>query len=287
MIFLRPSLLHLNPDKILKPKMDFLRDVGFSTPDLIFLLSHNPTILASSLDNQIVPAYGFLKGVLGTREVVVLAAKRSPWLLHNNLHKTMGSKIEVLRDHRVPDSSISAMIKQRPRLFLSLHPDRFTKAITKVKAMDFRPSSSLFYMALGSILSISESHWEEKFELYRSFGWSEDDILLAFKKMPRIMELSNDKIRRMMDFFLKEPGLGLSIISSWPHLLLFSLEKTIIPRWSVIRVLTSHGILNKDANVSTIFKLQEEKFLEKYVIKYQEKVPQVLQAYHGKTAIEG
>ncbi|KAK1294861.1 hypothetical protein QJS10_CPA16g01301 [Acorus calamus] len=141
-------------------------------------------------------------------------------------------------------------------------------------AMDLKPSSSLFYMAFGTLLRIGESLWEEKFVLYISFGWSEDDILSAFKKKPQIKELSKDKMRRMMDFFLKNPDWG------YPSFL----EKRIIPRWSVIRVLTSHGILNKYVNLYTICKLKEEKFLERYVIKYQEKVPQVLQAYYqGKT----
>ncbi|KAK1319469.1 hypothetical protein QJS10_CPB04g00609 [Acorus calamus] len=97
------------------------------------------------------------------------------------------------------------------------------------------------------------------------------------------MRISKDKIRRVMDFLLKELGLRLSIISCYPYLLVYSLEKTIIPRSSVIRVLTSHGILNKDVNFISIFHLSEKKFLEKYVIKYQEMVPQVSQAYQGKT----
>ncbi|KAK1294214.1 hypothetical protein QJS10_CPA16g01299 [Acorus calamus] len=287
MISFRPDLLKFNPDKTLKPKLHFLRDVGFSTPDLTFLLSKSPNILASSLDNQIVPAYGFLKGILGTDEIVVSTAKRAPLLLHNDLHKMIGPKIRALRDHGVPDSSISAMIKQQPRRFISANPDRFTVALTKVKEMDFKPSSSFFYLALHAILSTSESNWEEKFELYRSFGWSEDDILSAFKKQPHIMTLSKDKMRKMMDFFSKEPGLGLSVVSHYPNLLLLSLEKTIIPRWSVICVLMSHGILNKDVNFYTICCSKEKIFLEKYVIKYQEKVTQVLEAYQGKTVIGG
>ncbi|KAK1278865.1 hypothetical protein QJS04_geneDACA003489 [Acorus gramineus] len=287
MISCRPQLLSFNPDKTLNPKIVFLRDAGFSTTDLTLVLSKNPNILASSLDNQIVPAYGFLKGILGTREVVVSTTKRSPWLLHNDLHKTMGSKIEALRDHGVPDSSISVMIKQQPRLLLNSSPDRFTEALMKVKAMDFKPSSSFFYLALHAILGMSKSKWEEKFELYRSFGWSDDNILSAFKKQPFFMNLSKDKIRRMMDFFLKEPGLGLSIVSSYPNLMLLSLEKTIIPRHSVIHVLKSFGLVKKDVNLYSVCKLEEKKFLEKYIIKYQEKVPQVLQVYQGKTVVGG
>ncbi|KAK1318226.1 hypothetical protein QJS10_CPB04g00605 [Acorus calamus] len=222
MIFVRPRLLSSNPDKTLKPKMDFLRDVGFSTPDLISVLSKNPSIWTSSLDNQIVPAYSFLKGILGTDEEVITTTKLSPRLLHNDLHKNIGSKIRVLRDHGVPDSSIVAMIKHRPRVLLNVPLDRFPNAITKTKAMDFKLESLFFYVALGSTLSLSESNWEEKIELYRSFGWSEDDIRSAFKKQPQIMNLSEVKMRKMMDFFLKEPGLGLSVVLNCPHLLTFT-----------------------------------------------------------------
>ncbi|KAK1318225.1 hypothetical protein QJS10_CPB04g00604 [Acorus calamus] len=245
MISIRPHLLKCDPDQYVKPKMDFLRSVGFSATDLVFLLSVNPVIFSCSLSNQIEPTVGFLKGIVGTDKAVVLIAKRAPWLLNNDSQKSMGSNIRALRDYGVPDSKISAMFKWKPSIFLT-QPNRFAEVSTKVKAMDFKPSSSLFYKALGSMLSLSKSTWEEKIEWYRSFGWSEDDFLSAFKKQPQIMNLSKDKIRKMMDFFLKEPGLELSSISSRPNLMLYSLEKTIIPRYSVINVLKSHGLLNKD-----------------------------------------
>ncbi|KAK1319545.1 hypothetical protein QJS10_CPB04g00614 [Acorus calamus] len=186
MISFRPDLLKSNPDKTLKPKLDFLRDVGFSTPDLTLVLSKNPCILTSSLGNQIVPAYGFLKSILGIDKVIISTAKRAPWLLHTDLHKRMGSKIEFLQDHGVPDSIISAMIKHQPRCFLNVRLDRLTEVLVKLEAMDFRPSTSSFYMAISTLLSLNESLWEEKCELYRSFGWSEDDILSAFKRGLRL-----------------------------------------------------------------------------------------------------
>ncbi|KAK1317791.1 hypothetical protein QJS10_CPA05g00654 [Acorus calamus] len=155
-----------------------------------------------------------------------------------------------------------------------------------VKKMSFNPSSSLFCLALATVLGIDKSIWEEKLELYRSFGWSEDDIVSAFKKQPQIMFISKKKIKRMMDFFVKESGWGLSFVSRYPSLLLLSMEKRIMPRYSVTRVLISHGLLNRDVNINTIFKSTEAKFLEKYVIEYQEKVPQVMQAYQEAKFLE-
>ncbi|KAK1293590.1 hypothetical protein QJS10_CPB17g01586 [Acorus calamus] len=151
-----------------------------------------------------------------------------------------------------------------------------------VKEMGFDPLSSFFCSALATVVAVDKSLWKEKMELYRSFGWSEDDVVSAFKRQPEVMTLSKDKIVRMMDIFVKESGLGLSIVSRYPKLLLLSLEKTIIPRYSVISVLMSRELLNGDVNFDTICHLKEEKFLEKYVIKYQVKVPQVMQAYQSK-----
>ncbi|KAK1279294.1 hypothetical protein QJS04_geneDACA015105 [Acorus gramineus] len=171
------------------------------------------------------------------------------------------------------------MIKQRAGAFLS-NSDRFSESLMIVKELGFDPSSFLFCSALANIVSNDKSKWEEKMELYMSFGWSEDDIVSAFKKQPQIMATSKEKITRMMDFFLNESRWGLSFVSRYPNILLFSLEKTIIPRYSVTRVLMSHGLLKRDVNLHTVCHMKEEKFLEKYVI--HEKVPQVIQAYKGK-----
>ncbi|KAK1292607.1 hypothetical protein QJS10_CPB17g01592 [Acorus calamus] len=273
-VSVRPRLVLFNPDEILKSS------AGFPPSELRQVLSKNPTILTCSLEKRILPAIGFLKDMLGVKDIISII-NRSRWILHSNLNELMRPKISALRDHGVPDYRVSAMIKQCPSSFL-VSSDRFSEALMIVKEMGFDPSSSMFYFALGNVVWIEKSKWEEKMELYKSFGWSEDDIVSAFKKQPQIMAISKGKIKRMMDFFVKESGWGLSFVSRYPSLLLLSLEKRIMPRYSVTRALISHGLLNWDVNFNSIFLLNEAKFLEMYVIKYQEKVPQVIQAYQCK-----
>ncbi|KAK1293595.1 hypothetical protein QJS10_CPB17g01589 [Acorus calamus] len=282
LVSISPRLVLLNPDKNLKPKIDFLRGAGFSTPDLTHIISSNPQILNSSLEKRILPAMGFLKGILGSDKDIISTIKNAKWILNSNLNELMRPKIAALQDHGVPAYRVSAMIKRNPSAFLS-RSDRFSEALMIVKDMSFDPSSSLFCVALATVVGIDKSIREEKMELYGSFGWSEDDIVSAFKKQPQIMAISKSKIKRMMDFFVKESGCGLSLVSRYPNILLLSLEKRIMPRYSVTRVLISHGLLNRDVNFVTIFMLKEAKFLEKYVIKYQENVPQVMLAYQRKT----
>ncbi|KAK1316228.1 hypothetical protein QJS10_CPA05g00649 [Acorus calamus] len=128
----------------------------------------------------------------------------------------MGPKIAVLRDHGVPHYRISAMIKHRARAFL-YGSDRFNEALMIVEKMGIDPSSSVFYFAIASVVCTEKSKWEEKMELYKSFGWSEDDVVSAFKRQPQIMSISKEKMARMMDFFVNESMWGLSTIIQLPR----------------------------------------------------------------------
>ncbi|KAF6149368.1 hypothetical protein GIB67_016906 [Kingdonia uniflora] len=47
---------------------------------------------------------------------------------------------------------------------------------------------------------------EAKFELYKSHGWYELDIIFAFRKFPGILEYSDQNIRATMSFLINEVG---------------------------------------------------------------------------------
>ncbi|OVA06338.1 Mitochodrial transcription termination factor-related [Macleaya cordata] len=98
------------------------------------------------------------------------------------------------------------------------------------------------------------------------------------------MLTSEEKIRNMMDFFVNKLGLKPSNVAQYPNLLLYSLEKRIILWSSVIQVLKSKGLMKKDQGVITALHLSKDTFKKRYVIKYQETVPEVIEAYRGKIA---
>ena len=63
--------------------------------------------------------------------------------------------------------------------------------------------------------------------------------------------------------------------------LFFSLEKKIVLRCRVIRVLKSRGLIKEDVSLATILLPVEELFLERFVTKFKE-VPLLLSVYEGK-----
>ena len=90
---------------------------------------------------------------------------------------------------------------------------------------------------------------------------------------------SKDKIMATMDFFVNKMGMKPSIIAHRPMLVSLSLEKRIIPRYSVVHVLLSKGLIKEDFSLRAVFESREKVFLHKFVNAYKEEAPQLLNLY--------
>ncbi|KAK1294289.1 hypothetical protein QJS10_CPA16g01212 [Acorus calamus] len=269
MITRYPHLLTYDPDKILKPKMEFLKcQVGFSAVKLNELVSLNPQFFNGSLEKRIKPSFDLLKDIVGTNENALLAITRLPSILSLDLRKKMLPKVALLREHGVPVSNISKLITRYSRI-ITVSDDRFSEVVAELKKMGFVPFRPLYLTALRTMSGMSNSNWERKFEVFKCLGLSEDEILEFFKKFPYCMILSETKMRKGFEFFMKRLGWDPYMILRYPNLIGLSLEKRMLPRYEVMQTLLSNGLVEKDVNWGTIFKLKEKDFLKKFVIKYQ------------------
>lgn len=156
--------------------------------------------------------------------------------------------------------------------------------MNRVKAMGFDPSKVSFVIALRVLMGMSESVWRRKIGVYGQWGWSEEVVILAFRRYPLCMMLSESKITATMDFFVNVVGLDPLVISQHPLAIAFSLGKRIVPRGSVFQVLLSKGLV-KPCSLSTLLTISEQKFLEKYVTTYLQEVPQLLALYNEKMGL--
>uniref|UniRef100_A0A5B7AN15 Mitochondrial transcription termination factor family protein n=1 Tax=Davidia involucrata TaxID=16924 RepID=A0A5B7AN15_DAVIN len=280
----RPELLSsYNPNKALKPKLEFFNSIGVSSSDLVKILSADPTVLERSLKNQIIPSYQFLKSILDTDASVIATIKRSSWVLRNDLRKYIDPNVALLRDHGVPESRISSYLKTQPRAFIQI-PKRFRPIVEVVKEMGFDPSKNSFVNAILVLTGNSKSTWERKLEVYRKWGWSDDEILLAFKKRPDCMASSEKKINQVMDFLINKMGWNASYVSRCPMVVLSSLENWTIPRCLVVQLLLSKGLIKKGFSLSSMIEMPKKRFLSNFVTKYQIKFPELLNLYEGKAA---
>ncbi|KAJ4975554.1 hypothetical protein NE237_000660 [Protea cynaroides] len=280
-----PNLLLLDTDKTLKPKIEFFHSAGVSSPDLAQIIYRDPGTLLRSLEKQIIPSFEFFRGLVETNEDVIKILQRIPrnsmWAIRNY----MVPNIAALHNHGVPEPLILMLLMLYPSKLVQ-RPERFNEIVKEVKEMGFNHLESSFVTAVRVIAGLSKSTWKAKLGIFMRWGWSEDEILSAFKKQPLCMMLSEKKIERTMDFLVNTMGMVPAVIARCPTVLTFSLGMRIIPRCSVIQVLLSNGLI-ADFSLATIVISSEKSFLKKYVTKYEVEVPELLKFTWLRVSFEG
>ncbi|KAL5708934.1 hypothetical protein ACHQM5_019677 [Ranunculus cassubicifolius] len=274
-----PHLLLSNVDKTLKPKFEFFNSKGLFGTDLGKVLFKGAHILDYSLENNIVPSFESLKSIVGSDANVISMLKRSTTVLCIDHERMMlAPKIALLRSHGVPDSNIVKFLVVQPRVFL-IRVSRFSEIVAQVKKMEFDPSQYYFLTAIHGLASLSRSSLEAKLNVFRNWGWTEDQLRSAFRKFPYCVALSAENIMSTMDYFVNKLGYAPSIIAEQPSVLTYSLERRIIPRCSIIQVLFTNGLLKKTPPLHSFLSYSENAFLKKYITKFEKEVPELMVAY--------
>ncbi|KAG5514303.1 hypothetical protein RHGRI_035643 [Rhododendron griersonianum] len=279
-----PALLSSDPKNTLLPKLEFFESIGIPSADLAKVCSSYPTLLACSLSNQIIPVYNYLKHVILLDDMQVGKSLRySPRLFSSNLENNIVPKIATLREVNVPASTLSFLVTYFPSVLLQ-NSKKFDKIVKEVVEMGVNPSKMMFFRVLSMMFGLSKSTWEHKMEVYRKCGWSEDDLQLALKTYPPYMSLSEKKITSAMDLLVNKMGWKPAAIAKVPRVLTYSLKRT-IPRCLVLKVLMLKGLISKDVCLSTVLIKTDKFFLDRFVTRYAEAVPQLLDVFNGKVSL--
>lgn len=122
-------------------------------------------------------------------------------------------------------------------------------------------------------------------EVLRKCGWSEDDLKLALEKFPLCMKLSEKKIMSAMDLLVNKMGWKPAAIAKVPGVLKYSVERRTIPRCLVLKVLILKGLISKDLSISYVLNMSEKLFLDRFITKYAEAIPQLLDVFNGKVSL--
>ncbi|EOY06458.1 hypothetical protein QUC31_016261 [Theobroma cacao] len=283
MIRSRPNLLSSNVEKTLLPKLEFFRSRGVSSPDLIKFLFGNPTILTRSLENQVIPCFNHLSSLLQSDDKAVKAIKRYPRLVTCNFDAYMLPNINILLDNGVPESYIRTMFFHHPRYFVMI-PDRFKEIVKEVKEMGFDPLLMKFLRAVIMFRKMSKPTLERKFDVYKKWGWSEQEIWEAIRKNPQCVDFSEETIMARMDFLVNRMGFKPLHIANQPSVICRSLEKRIVPRGLYARELLSKGLMKK-FTLSGLFDISEKTFFERLINRYEDIAPQLLKLYKEKVKL--
>ncbi|XP_019710586.1 uncharacterized protein [Elaeis guineensis] len=269
-----PRCLGFDVEKTLAPKFRALRDLGFSRSDLPPLVLSNPSVLNFRLHRTLLPRIELWRNLFGSMELLKKFLKRKNWFLGCSIEKKILPNLSLLRDYGIPDMGISLMMKRHPSLIVR-RPDSLRHLVGRVEELGVRPHSGMFAWVLQTLHTFSKARFAAKMELMRSFGWSESEFLTAFSKAPVILTVSKKVMQRKMEFLVKEAGCTPSYVARYPVLLMYSLDKRLVPRYRAMEILKSKGLHAMKCQLYGIMCVSEKDFFEKFILCHKEKVPEL------------
>ncbi|XP_021806130.1 uncharacterized protein LOC110750158 [Prunus avium] len=252
-----PEVLLADPEQTLLPKLQFFISLGVSKEDLAKTLAFCPKILSRSLEKEILPDYNFLRSWIPEKKALSLLKGRS-WFFFNGHSKNVVPNIDLLRQ----------------------------LVVAKVKEMGFNLEKATSVSALRVLCGRHKSVWNRNWELYSSWGWSDGDILSAFRRYPPCMIHSEKKVMDVMDLLVNNMGWPSRKIAQYPVIVSLSLKRRLIPRCLVVKVLFLKGVIDENLHLGSVLLPVEKHFLEKFVTAYLKEIPQLLNVYQGKVEFQ-
>lgn len=262
-----PRVLSASLENTIKPKIKIFQELCFSPSDIADIISGDPWILTRSADNRLVPSILVLKSIIGSNADVVKALKLSGWFLRHDLEKTMMPNIEFMRSCGISSSQIVKYVFSFPRFFL-YKPDRIVEYVKRIDEMGFDRNSKMFLTAIRTLSSMTLENWELKLKLFKSLGFSENDILVVFRRVPQVFAVSERKIRKVTETLLSWRSHDISLVVNHPELLIYSVERRLKPRLDILEILEKKNLLHKFPSLIVACKISDKQFSEKYVVPY-------------------
>ncbi|KAL8513999.1 hypothetical protein ACS0TY_013205 [Phlomoides rotata] len=254
------------------------------------MISTSPRILSLSVENNIVPSLSVMKELFGSYDEVVRLRKLSKWFLTSNIQKTLLPNIEFLKSCGIPMERIRIILVWHPSSF-AVKPEVMTKCAEKAEQMGIYASSKNFIYAIWTLAEMSNKAWELKLQGFRNLGFSDNDIVTMFRKDPQTFSVSMEKVKKVTEVLLasgktKETLLAagkfdISSIVNCPRLLLSSIENRYIPRLQILGILETKSLIKQWPSLSTICRLSDNLFSDKFIKPYMDEVGHVYTAMNS------
>ncbi|PAN24886.1 hypothetical protein PAHAL_4G259300 [Panicum hallii] len=277
-----PLLLRASPKNI-GPRLLALRDrLCLSTPQIArFLLIGSRALRCCDVG----PRLEFFISFFGSFEqLLAIMKKNSGHILLGNVERVINPNIALLRQWGLSVRDIAQLCSRNSRL-LTFSPKRVKECLLCAEELGVPRSSRMFKYVVSIVSNITKEKVAPKLKFLKStLGCSESEVAIAVSKMPSILPLSEELLLRKIHFLIKEVGMEPQYIVERPVLLAHSLEKRLLPRHCVMKVLQAKGLLSSKMGFYTFAQIGEKTFKLKYIDCHTDSVPGLADAYAADRA---
>ncbi|GAB2289557.1 hypothetical protein Dimus_023867 [Dionaea muscipula] len=275
-----PRLLRCKVDKLI-PKIRVLQDLGICGSELISVIASNDLLLWRLSSKNLLAKLHFLKSILGSVENALSAVKKGKWLLSASLTKKLQPNFELLKSYCISDERLQKFLLRNPS-YLCCNPKRVQESVVRVEQVLGIPrESGMFLIGFKVMLRLGKRDLELKIEMFKRYGWRESDVLVMAKRMPQSLLIKEAKLKTVVDFFVNKLGYEIGYLAAHPLLLLYSMEERILPRYAVLQVLQERKLIKRNTHIFTAMNVSESGFLDAYVLRFKDNLPELYEAYAG------
>uniref|UniRef100_A0A0E0PVA9 Uncharacterized protein n=1 Tax=Oryza rufipogon TaxID=4529 RepID=A0A0E0PVA9_ORYRU len=272
-----PRLLCADVGSSLARRVDELGGLGLSRSQIARLLPLAGRCFRSS---SLATRLAFWHPVFGSFENILKALKMNAALLGSDLDKVAKPNLAFLAQCGINASDVTrtTLSLYSCRLF-TVNPRFLQDAVARVEELGVARGWRTFHRVLSTVAFLSRETIASKMQLLDDLGFSQDDFLVIVRRAPQVLRLSDGRIRRSVEFLIRDVGLEQSYIAQRPTLLAYSLERRLLPRHCLLKVLKAKGLLNCDLSYYCIAAMSEEKFVQRFVDPFKDKIQGLADAY--------
>ncbi|CAM0913654.1 unnamed protein product [Alopecurus aequalis] len=268
-----PQLLCADVEKNLARRVVELTDLGLKQSQIARLIPlAGSTFRTSSLAGNL----AFWLPVFGSFDKLLRALKVSGSILAADIDKVAKPNLALLQQCGVDVRRYSGTYVTR---VLTRLPEHVHKAVSFIDNLGVPRDSLMFRYALMTFAFQSQEALDKKMAALQLLGWSQDDVLTAARKMPGILTMSEERLRKNVDFLTRDVGLEIPYIAQRPVLVMYSHDRRLVPRHSLLNILNARDLLHPELDFYTVVALTDKKFMDKYVHPYEKSVPGLAATY--------
>ncbi|TVU12004.1 hypothetical protein EJB05_45619, partial [Eragrostis curvula] len=272
-----PRFLCADVEKTLAPRVVELTDLGLSPPDIARLVLIGGCHFHSSLRRNV----DFWLQVFSSIDKLLAVVKVSNCLLSSDLEKVVKPNLAFLQGCGI---SVSKLPKAYMCRMVTTSTKHLQEALARVNEFGIERNSLMFTRALATFAIVKQATLDANVQLFEKLGWSRDDIAQGARRAPHILVMPEEKVRRNLAFLTGDVRLEIPYIAQKPALMAYSLERRLLPRHRLINFLKAKGLLNTEHSFFYIATLSNEKFLLRFVHRYEDSIPGLPAAFASSCA---
>jgi len=249
----------------LEENLELLTGYGLTTPAQIrMVVISNPQFLFNNCERNLKPKLRFFRTFMKEEDIAKFVCRSAR--IFNSREGRLKSGLSLLQRLGVESHALSELVATQPRL-LAASEEKVIESFKQAEGFGFKMGTKSFANVLRAIFGARKENLDQRLQCLISLGFSGKQISDILMKRPTTLGLSEEKMKRSVDFLVKTVGLSLDDFVKNPFMFAYNLETRIRPRYRVMETLRSMQVQvsKREMSFPNIVNLKEERFLKKYV----------------------